>query len=324
MTSVAREIQDEIAQYRLDPYLIELESNGLTIVPPEVTGVGEEVLDRCTEVLLAEFTRMTGCPISLENGPEGALEWPADTARTMASVGLPPEPQPTVMLMQQLMQRDRCFRDLLTNPAVDALVSHLIQGGFPFEFPFRMRRLDNSTSYLKWQSRPPREGQTELSSPGSIGLHPDQRGCPMPWGASALTVNATWMLTPYSKRDGCLAYVPRSHRAVGYPGPDADARAVPAEGPRGSVILWHGATWHGSFPKLTPGLRLNAIGFYRHFSLNPSENLYTTVPDRLWEDCADPARLRQMLGIDDVFPYTQQMMPVPKLAQVRDASAAAP
>lgn len=313
MANISDQIRAEITQYALEPYLLELESNGLTIVPPEVTGVTDALLDRCTEVLLEEFTRMTGCPISLENGPEGELEWPDGTDRIMASVGLPPEPKPSVMLMQQLLQRDRCFRDLLTNPQVDALVSSLIQGGFPVEFPFRMRRLDNSTSYLKWQSTPPAEGQTGFSRPGSIALHPDQRGCPMPWGGNALYVNATWMLTPYSKEDGCLAYVPRSHLAGGYPGPDADARAVPAEGPRGAVVLWHGATWHGSFPKRTPGLRLNAIGFYRHFSISPQENLQMTIPDGMWEDCAEPRRLREMLGIRDVFPYREQMMPVPRL-----------
>ncbi len=92
MANISEQIRDEIAQYGLEPYLLELESNGLTIVPPEVTGVTEALLDRCTEVLLKEFTRMTGCPISLENGPEGELGWPAGTDRIMASVGLPPEP----------------------------------------------------------------------------------------------------------------------------------------------------------------------------------------------------------------------------------------
>ena len=146
MANISEQIRDEIAQYRLEPYLLDLESNGLTIVPPEVTGVTDALLDRCTEVLLAEFTRMTGCPISLENGPEGELEWPDGTDRIMASVGLPPEPKPSVMLMQQLLQRDRCFRDLLTNPQVDALVSSLIQGGFPPSF---------LSACAGWTTRPP-------------------------------------------------------------------------------------------------------------------------------------------------------------------------
>ncbi len=314
MSGIIEQFRDEIAQFKLEPYLLELEANGLTVIPPEVTGVSGELLDRCTQVLLDEFTKMTGCPISLENGPEGELEWPENTAAIMAAVNLPGEADPTVMLIQQLIQRDRCFRDLLTNPKVDALVTYLIQGGFPIEFPFRMRRMSDSTSYVKWQSKSAEAGQTELWSPGSVNLHPDQRGYPMPWGSNALAVNATWMLTPYTKADGCLAYVPGSHRARGYPGPDADERAVPVEGPRGSVIIWHGATWHGSYPKRTKGLRLNAIGFWRHFSMNPSENVYTTLPDGLWEDCAEPERLREMYGVDDLFPYFRQMMPVPKLA----------
>ena len=34
MTGIVDQIRDEIAQYGLEPYLLELQSNGLTIIPP--------------------------------------------------------------------------------------------------------------------------------------------------------------------------------------------------------------------------------------------------------------------------------------------------
>ncbi len=176
----------------------------------------------------------------------------------MASVGLPPEPKPSVIPTQQLLQRDRAFRDLLTNPPVDALVSHVIQGGFPVEFPFRMRRFDNSMSYLKWRSTPPTGGQTGFSRPGSITLHPDDRGCPMPWGGSVRHVNATWMLTAY--------------------------------------------------------------GFYRHFSLSPQENLQVTIPDGMGENCAEPTRLREMLGSIVRFTSLTSLASLASLATTYDNS----
>ncbi len=67
METAATKISDEVRKLGLERSLLELETDGFTIVPPEVTGVTSEALDRCTEVLLARFTEMTGgCPISIE------------------------------------------------------------------------------------------------------------------------------------------------------------------------------------------------------------------------------------------------------------------
>ena len=72
------------------------------------------------EVLLEKFTEMTGCPISLANGPEAELEWPEGENNLLAGAGAP---DPTQMLIQQLLQVDRHFRDLCVNPVVDALIN---------------------------------------------------------------------------------------------------------------------------------------------------------------------------------------------------------
>ncbi|MCH8140779.1 MAG: phytanoyl-CoA dioxygenase family protein [Proteobacteria bacterium] len=58
--------------------------------------------------------------------------------------------------------------------------------------------------------------------------------------------------------DGCLA---GSHLAE-QPNISADA-AVPVEAPRGSHIVFHGATVHGAYPKQTPGLRLTPVIYFR-------------------------------------------------------------
>ena len=39
-----------------------------------------ELLDRCTEVLCRRFEEMTGCPITVEDGPLGELEWSSEQA----------------------------------------------------------------------------------------------------------------------------------------------------------------------------------------------------------------------------------------------------
>ncbi|MEE9282060.1 MAG: phytanoyl-CoA dioxygenase family protein [Myxococcota bacterium] len=284
---------------------MELETAGLTIVPPDVTGVTPELLDRCTEVLLKRFTEITGgCPITIEDGPTGELTWPEMPRSALRGDDAPP---PTQMLIQQLLQLDRCFRDLTVNPVADALIDHLI-GSLPVPGgKARARRLSSTNSFVKWQG--------EYGYGQTLGLHCDQGANPLPWGYTAPTANATWCLTEYTKEDGALAYVPGSHRSNAHPSqPRAAKQAVPAVAPRGAVIIWPGSTWHSAFPKLTPGLRLNAVTYYRHSSVLPQENLKVTMRDEPWVDCDNPEMMRELLGIEDRFPYLVQSQAVPKLA----------
>jgi len=301
MQSNATQISDEVKELGLERYVLELETDGLTVLPAEATGVKPERFERCTEVLLARFTEMTGgCPISLEEGPSGELIWPEGPS------ALRPEgaPAPTQMLIQQLLQLDRCFRDLFVNPAVDALIDHLM-GRVPGTGA-RFRRLSSTNSFVKWQG--------DYGYGPNLGLHCDQGANPLPWGSRALTANATWCLTEYTEEGGALAYVPGSHRFNAHPGASAAKRAKPVVCPEGSVIVWPGATWHGAYPKRTAGLRLNAVAYYRHQAVLPQENLIVTMADQPWQDCDDPAMLRELIGFDDVFPYQSQNQPVPKLA----------
>ncbi len=296
METAATQLSDEIKCQGLERYVLELETDGLTIVPPEVTGVTPEMLDRQTDVLLRRFTAMTGCPISVANGPEGTLVWPDRKLRKEDSN----VPEPSQMLIQQLLQLDRCFRDLIVNPVVDALVGHLFGS-------VRARRLSSTNAFVKWQG--------DFGYGEQLGLHCDQGANPLPWGSTALSANATWCLTDYTLEGGALAYVPGTHKANGHPvAPMAAKRARAAECPRGSVIIWPGSTWHGAYPKKTPGLRLNAVAYYRHHSVLPQENLRVTMQDQPWDDCANPAMMRELIGFDDAFPYLTQNQPIPKLA----------
>ncbi len=137
---------DPIKDLSLEKYALELDTDGLTIVPPEVTGVDSALFERCTEVLLERFSEITGgCGITLEDGPVDELHWP-----TPPNSGLRPKdaPEPTQMLIQQLLQLDRCFRDLFVNPVTDALIGHLFgrnPGGK------RSWRYSSTNSFVKWQ-----------------------------------------------------------------------------------------------------------------------------------------------------------------------------
>ena len=299
--NVEAESENLIESLGLEKYALELDQRGLAIVPPEVTGFDKDAQERCIEQLLEKFTEMTnGCPISLEEGPTGELNWPTNP-RFRPGENLPP---PTQTLIQQLLQIDRCFRNLCVNKVADALVGYMFGS---LSSKNRSWRLSSTNSFVKWQG--------EYGYGEHLGLHCDQGANPLPWGHSALTANATWCLTDYTKEDGALAYVPGSHKSNAHPNhPHAAQRAVAAECPAGSVIIWPGSTWHGAFPKLTKGLRLNAVAYYRHHSVLPQENLKVTMADQPWNDCDDPDRLKQLIGFDDPFPYVQQNYPMPTLA----------
>lgn len=294
----------------LDRFAEVLDRDGLVVLPPEVTDVSMTAIERCSAALLRRFHEETGCEITLEEGPQGELEWPHEVRPGFLS-------NPDQVGFAKLLSCDRGFRDLTVNPIVDALIDHLM-GRLPpsRKYPVgqKTRRFSSAQGLLKWQGESG-YGQT-------LGLHSDQGALgifapPRPYctaaGTTAFAANATWCLTDYTKEGGALAYVPGSHRIDREPGPDDARQAIAVEAPRGSAVVFHGATWHGAFPRLTPGVRLTYVAYYRHASIHTQENFKVTMGDDVCRDCDDPDTLRELLGLDDMFPYTEAAFVYPKI-----------
>jgi hypothetical protein len=303
---------NDITKLGLEQHAFQLDDAGLTIVPPEKTGVPSEKIDRAVDAILARFTEVTGgCPISIEEGPMGELEFAQ--GRKSRFPGMEDnQPKPTQTTVGQLIKLDRSIRDLAVNPVANALIDYIVgpEGNNapqePGEPPPKARRLSNGgTAFIKWQG--------EYGYGANLGLHCDQNGSAMPWGRNSLACNAMWCLTEYSKEGGALCYVPGSHKSMKVPtGANEAHLAVPVEAPRGSLVVWHGATWHGAFPKQTPGLRLNATLYYRHLMVMSQENLRITMEDEPWDDCGNPELMRDLIGFDDRFPYSKPGRKWPK------------
>ena len=283
-----RKLGDAARKLQLEPYVLQLELDGLAIVPPEETGVSPAELDTAIQLLLADAENITGSSFSLEHGPAEELEWPAppfglhlgdlDAAGEIGDV--------TQFQLQSLASRHRVFRDLIVNPVALALVEHTMN---------IQPMLSSSNAFVKWQG--------EFGYGKNLGLHSDQLQVPQPWGATAFNANATWCLTDYSKDDGALAYVPGSHRVQGRPPAGAFERAVAAEAPKGSLIVWHGATWHGAYPRRNPGMLLTLANYYRHPSILPQEDVMNGFRPELADDCVAPDLLTQVLGLNGLAPY---------------------
>ena len=149
---------------------------------------------------------------------------------------------------------------------------------------------------------------------GQIGLHADA-SLPPPLPSYSAICNINYALTDYTKEAGCLAIVPGSHKLCRQPnpeeslldGPNANPHAVPMEGPAGTAVIWHGNTWHGSFPRKIPGLRLNlAVPYARTLhegagalwngaAASPSSTATPTTP-----------RFRQLAGLEDSYGWKEE------------------
>lgn len=290
------QLQTSLLELGLERYLLQLELDGLTVIPPEVHGFGMERFDAMVELLLARAEALTGSRFTLEGGPREPLYFPAG-ANSLAGRNAG-RGETTQFLLQKLMSQDRIFRDLAVNPVSVALMRHLIGP--------RSTRFSSSSCFVKWQG--------EFGYGPNLGLHADQTAVPLPWGRMAYTANTNWCLTDYTREAGALAYVPGSHRTGTRPTADAMRRAVPVEAPRGALIVFHGATWHGAFPRVIPGMRLMVAIYHRHLMVTSQEDIKNSFPRELANDCDDPQVFRELAGFDDVFPYVEPHEAIPTRA----------
>ena len=304
-------ITPEIEELGLEAHVRELDRDGLTIVPPDVNAFGMDRIDRVVERILERAHEMTGVRFTLDAGPLEDLEFPEpkltpEMREQLKARGLEEAIlNPTQFLIQKLTQVDRIFRDLALNPASVALQNYLMAGE---------TRLSSVNCFVKWKG--------DFGYGPQLGLHADQGRVPRPWGAIAHTANSTWCLTDYTHAGGALAYVPGSHKE-GQPAPPPERvkDAIPAEAPKGSVIVWHGATWHGAFPRQEEGLRLGLAVYHRHAANLPQEDVPGQTTEEMVQDCDNPEVYRVIAGLTDKFPYREtQTEAVP---HARRASVAA-
>ena len=74
----------------------------------------------------------------------------------------------------------------------------------------------------------------------------------------------------------------------------ARARAVVVEAPAGSIICWHGNTWHGAFRRKIPGLRLSIGSIFSRPYIWPRHPLREDVTQEILD--ANPPRFAKFCG----------------------------
>ena len=265
-----RKVYQEIEGLGLQKHIAELDAYGLTAVPPELVAP-PEFTTRLRDTILCVAEQRTGVKPDLAQG--------ISHANIEATAG-----QRGETWMWRILFDDPIFEDALMNRTQLALITYLL--GYS-------AKLSNSSAVIK--------GPVNLDRPAKpLGLHSDNRGVPAPFPSYAQVANATWVLTDYTLANGCVGYLPGSHRLCRHPTPDeALDNVVPVEAPMGSLLIWHGNTWHGPYPRAAPGLRVSMLNYFCRDYFTPQERYRDETPPEAL--ARHPERFATLMGLQDAY-----------------------
>ena len=254
----------EIQRLGLEKHVAELEAVGYTVIPPEKLTT-PAFLERLRGAFCATVERRTGMELDLAR--TGALEGQGAGAWAPFTF---------------LLFEDPVFQEAILNPVPLALADYTVGRSCMF-----------STCI----------GLVKGPGPSPLGLHTDNGalGIPAPYPAYPLLLNCTWVLTDYSKSGGALCLVPGTHSLGHGPGADEVTEPVAIEAPAGSMVVWSGSIWHGSYPRIDPGLRLTLVTIYTRPFVVPQERYREEVTPEILE--RNPPRFADLMG-KNIYQYS--------------------
>jgi hypothetical protein len=219
----------DIQAYGLFKHVVELEAYGMTLVPPETMRSSEGFIDRLRKAIIRTYEKRTGTLVG-------------DPATAPASAA------PRGRKGWDLIEEDEVFVEAAINPVVMTLVRWLCGQSAIF---------GGQTWIIKGEGGP------------ALGLHSDSHGVPPGAGTIAHMCNASWICTDYENADdGPTVFIPGSHKYGRATLPHesnletSPFKTFPLIGKAGSLAIWNGATWHGSVPRKTAGLRVTLVQNY--------------------------------------------------------------
>lgn len=166
------------------------------------------------------------------------------------------------------------FVPLVTHPVVLELAKHLLGDG--------MQMAEVGAVWNK-----PGAAAGSLHADVPVGWFASQ-GLPIP--DVCFMVNCIWMLTEFTRENGATRLMPFSHHSRRLPRRGVEYQhLITAEGPPGSVVVFHGAIWHGSGANVTKDSQRLGVssGFFAQW-MDPRAGgwylLTRTVRDRMPPD----------------------------------------
>lgn len=246
----------------LERHAAELDEYGYTVVLPEQAGTAQ---------IVPEVRRRMDEMAAAEWGIEADGVGPGSAERHRS------------FFRHRMLVEGTAFEQALMNPASLALVTHLLGESCV---------LSSMGAFLKGPS-------DKL-----LDLHTDNVAIPAPFPPYSQVANSTLILSDYSADHGSITFVPRSHRLARHPLPGEvgdHSLAVPIEAPAGSLVVFHGNTWHGALPRRTPGYRYTLISYFvRMYLLRQEDPGYVTQQMRE----RNTPRFRRLVGDDIPYPFS--------------------
>ena len=103
-----------------------------------------------------------------------------------------------------------------------------------------------------------------------------------------------WALTDFTEANGATRVVPGTHLADHSPEYGGPYDSIPAEMPKGSVLVWHGSLWHGGGANTTDERRVGLAMNYCAGFIRQQENQQLGIPREVAADFSP--RLRELCG----------------------------
>ena len=184
-----------------------------------------------------------------------------------------------------LLKRGRIFEQAACNPKLVALNELMLGKGW---------RAGVVGGTVKRGGTPPMPLHTDHIATGIREPYPQQ--CEI--------LTSLWTLDDWTEEGGATRLVPRSNRLRRAPRgglggnsagsvPEGDDQAIPVECPKGSLILWDGATWHGNCARTITGDRVSFHTPAQHLARQTLED-YSDLPDEIVE--RNPPVFARMIG----------------------------
>ncbi len=109
-------------------------------------------------------------------------------------------------------------------------------------------------------------------------IHADDQLMPIPKPHPPTVCNTMWALTDFTDANGATRILPGTHLADASPNFGERYDSIPAEMPRGSVLVWHGSLWHGGGANTTPDRRIGIAMNYCAGYIRQQENQQLGIP----------------------------------------------
>jgi ectoine hydroxylase-related dioxygenase (phytanoyl-CoA dioxygenase family) len=281
----------DIRALRLDQNLIELETQGYTVLKDVLSA---DKLARAKAAIVARAEKLTGKTIDVAS------------ARAEDFAGM--------QYLPYMLYDDPVFEDILMEPRPLALVTFLLGESC---------LLSSMGCHFRGPGGAP------------LMLHSDNgNGTPVPFSTISYVANVNYALTPYSREAGALVMVPGSHKLLRQPTPAENFRpdgmktaealararagevndatwkdppnAVSMDLAPGDAVVWHGNTWHGSFKRTLPGVRINLAAYFCRQFVQTQEYHRTKARDAALKRHDNDERFKILLGAKQPYGWQHE------------------